>query len=52
MTAPATTSAVASPSSPTGTRAVLVPLSGEWRLFLQCRVNGKVVTAPFTLHVS
>jgi EmrB/QacA subfamily drug resistance transporter len=28
MTAPATTSAVAPPSSPTGTRAVLVPLSG------------------------
>jgi hypothetical protein len=34
------------------TVGVLVPLSGEWRLFLQCRVNGKVVTAPFTLRVS
>jgi hypothetical protein len=34
------------------TVGVLVPLAGEWRLFLQCRVNGKVVTAPFTLHVS
>jgi hypothetical protein len=34
------------------TVGVLVPLSGEWRLFLQCRVNGRVVTAPFTLHVS
>jgi hypothetical protein len=31
---------------------ILVPVSGTWRLFLQCRVDGKVVTAPFTLHVS
>jgi hypothetical protein len=31
---------------------VLVPVPGTWRLFLQCRLNGKVVTAPFTLHVS
>jgi hypothetical protein len=30
---------------------VLLPLSGTWRLFLQCRVNGQVVTAPFTLVV-
>jgi hypothetical protein len=30
---------------------VLLPLSGTWRLFLQCRVNGRVVTAPFTLVV-
>jgi hypothetical protein len=30
---------------------VLLPLSGRWRLFLQCRVNGQVVTAPFTLVV-
>ena len=34
------------------TVGVLVPLAGEWRLFLQCRVNGQVVTAPFTLRVS
>jgi hypothetical protein len=34
------------------TVGVLVPVAGDWRLFLQCRVNGKVVTAPFTLHVS
>jgi hypothetical protein len=34
------------------TVGVLVPLAGQWRLFLQCRVNGKVVTAPFTLNVS
>jgi hypothetical protein len=31
---------------------VLLPVAGTWRLFLQCRLNGKVVTAPFTLHVS
>lgn len=31
---------------------VLVPVPGTWRLFLQCRLDGKVVTAPFTLHVS
>lgn len=31
---------------------VLLPVAGTWRLFLQCRFNGKVVTAPFTLHVS
>jgi hypothetical protein len=30
---------------------VLVPVSGTWRLFLQCRVNGHVITAPFTLQV-
>jgi hypothetical protein len=31
---------------------VLLPVAGIWRLFLQCQVHGKVVTAPFTLHVS
>jgi hypothetical protein len=31
---------------------VLVPVPGTWRLFLQCRVNGRVLTAPFTLKVS
>ena len=31
---------------------VLVPVPGTWRLFLQCRVNGHVLTAPFTLEVS
>jgi hypothetical protein len=30
---------------------VLLPLSGTWRLFLQSRVNGRVVTAPFSLVV-
>jgi hypothetical protein len=30
---------------------VLVPAAGRWRLFLQCRVGGRVLTAPFTLDV-
>jgi hypothetical protein len=30
---------------------VLVPVAGTWRLFLQTRVDGRVVTAPFTLEV-
>jgi hypothetical protein len=30
---------------------VLVPAAGTWRLFLQCRVAGRVLTAPFTLVV-
>jgi hypothetical protein len=30
---------------------VLVPVSGVWRLFIQCRVAGHVLTAPFTLQV-
>jgi len=33
------------------TVGVLVPLSGTWRLFLQCRVDGHLITAPFTLVV-
>jgi hypothetical protein len=33
------------------TVGVLVPASGTWRLFLQCRVDGHVLTAPFTLNV-
>jgi hypothetical protein len=31
---------------------VLVPVAGKWRLFLQSRVDGRVVTAPFTLEVT
>jgi hypothetical protein len=31
---------------------VLVQVAGTWRLFLQCRVNGYVLTAPFTLEVT
>jgi hypothetical protein len=30
---------------------VLLPQSGVWRLFLQCKIDGEVVTAPFTLVV-
>jgi hypothetical protein len=30
---------------------VLLPVAGEWRLFLQFMDRGRVVTAPFTLHV-
>jgi hypothetical protein len=30
---------------------VLVPAPGVWRLFLQTQVNGRVLTAPFTLTV-
>lgn len=30
---------------------VLVPVPGTWRLFLQCRLGGHVLTAPFTLQV-
>jgi hypothetical protein len=33
------------------TVGVLVPVAGTWRLFLQCRVDGHVLTAPFTLVV-
>ena len=33
------------------TVGVLVPAPGVWRLFLQCKVNGRVLTAPFTLTV-
>jgi hypothetical protein len=30
---------------------VLVPVPGTWRLFIQCRADGRVLTAPFTLLV-
>ena len=33
------------------TVGVLVPVAGRWRLFLQCKVNGHILTAPFTLTV-
>jgi hypothetical protein len=33
------------------TVGVLVPVPGTWRLFLQVEVGGKILTAPFTLHV-
>jgi hypothetical protein len=30
---------------------VLLPVGGTWRLFVQCKVDGRVLTAPFTLGV-
>ena len=33
------------------TVGVLVPVAGTWRLFLQCKADGHVLTAPFTLTV-
>jgi hypothetical protein len=30
---------------------VLLPIGGTWRLFLQFQDRGRIVTAPFTLHV-
>jgi len=30
---------------------VLLPVAGTWRLFIQCQVDGRVLTAPFTLRV-
>jgi len=31
---------------------VLLPEAGTWRLFLQCKVDGHVLTAPFTLKAA
>jgi len=31
---------------------VLVPVPGTWRLFLQMKLGGRIVTAPFTLNVA
>jgi hypothetical protein len=33
------------------TVGVLLPVPGTWRLFVQLKVHGRVVTAPFTLDV-
>jgi hypothetical protein len=30
---------------------VLLPVGGTWRLFVQCQVDGRALTAPFTLKV-
>jgi hypothetical protein len=50
---PGTTKTVTGTSSTPGKLdvGVLVPVSGTWRLFLQCQVNHQILTAPFTLHV-
>ena len=34
------------------TIGTLLPVAGTWRLFLQMKLGGKIVTAPFTLKVS
>jgi len=34
------------------TLGVLLPVPGTWRLFLQMKLGGKVVTAPYTLTVA
>jgi hypothetical protein len=31
---------------------VLLPQKGTWRLFLQCKIDGTVVTVPYTLKVT
>ena len=31
---------------------VLLPVGGTWRLFLQCKADGRILTAPFTLSVT
>jgi hypothetical protein len=33
------------------TLGVLLPVSGTWRLFLQMKLNGRIITAPYTLEV-
>jgi hypothetical protein len=34
------------------TLGVLLPVPGTWELFLQMQLGGRVLTAPFTLHVA
>jgi hypothetical protein len=34
------------------TLGVLLPVSGTWRLFLQMKLGGRVITAPYTLKVA
>jgi len=34
------------------TLGVLLPVSGTWRLFLQMKLGGRVVTVPYTLRVA
>ena len=43
---------VGRPTAPGHIRVgVLLPIAGDWRLFLQFKTGGRVVTAPFTLKV-
>ena len=34
------------------TLGVLLPVPGTWRLFLQMKLGGRIITAPYTLNVS
>jgi hypothetical protein len=34
------------------TIGILLPEPGTWRLFLQMKLGGRIVTAPYTLHVA
>jgi hypothetical protein len=34
------------------TLGVLLPVGGTWRLFLQMKLGGRIITAPYTLHVA
>jgi hypothetical protein len=34
------------------TLGVLLPVPGTWRLFLQMKQHGRILTAPYTLHVA
>ncbi|MHB8692175.1 MAG: hypothetical protein ACYDHH_13100 [Solirubrobacteraceae bacterium] len=34
------------------TVGVLLPVPGTWRLFLQMKLGGRIMTAPYTLHVA
>jgi len=40
------------PSLAAITIGVLLPVPGTWRLFLQMKAAGRIVTAPYTLNVS
>ena len=43
---------VGRPTAPGHVRVgVLLPVAGDWRLFLQFQTGGRVITAPFTLRV-
>lgn len=46
------TKVVGRPTAPGHVRVgVLLPIAGDWRLFLQFKTGGRVITAPFTLRV-
>jgi hypothetical protein len=57
--APGSTACAGFTGLPTGTPTkpgvlkvgVLMPIGGVWRLFLQIKTGGRIVTAPYTLHV-